>query len=199
MWSPPPATATLSDRDLRLAVELTRRFGDAVRQSPDPSDFLTFEIAPESVKPVLTYLKTEATPRYQRLEDLTVVDESARRDRDTYPDYTLVYHLLSFDPASRLRLKAPLTGGNPTHPSITDIWPSANWYEREVFDMFGIRFADHPDLRRILMPDHWKGHPCEKSIRAGRPRWPPTRKRMPAPASPGTGAVFLRRRSTPRR
>jgi len=162
MWSPPPATATLSDRDLRLAVELTRRFGDAVRQSPDPSDFLTFEIAPESVKPVLTYLKTEATPRYQRLEDLTAVDESARRDRDTYPDYTLVYHLLSFDPASRLRLKAPLTGGNPTHPSITDIWPSANWYEREVFDMFGIRFADHPDLRRILMPDHWKGHPLRK-------------------------------------
>ena len=76
--------------------------------------------------------------RFQRLDDLTSIDESARRDRKAYPDYTLVYHLLQYDSASRVRLTTPLSGLEPVAPSITDLWPSANWYEREVFDMFGI-------------------------------------------------------------
>ena len=191
MWSPPPAMATLSDGDTRLAAELTRRFGNTVQQIPETSDFLTFEVAPESVKQVLRYLNTEATPRYRRLEDLTAVDESARRIPAAYPDYTLVYHLLSFDPACRVRLKTPLSGETPTHPSITDIWPSANWYEREVFDMFGIRFDGHPNLHRILMPDYWKGHPLRKSHPGRATEMPPYTEEDARNLQPRDGGGFL--------
>jgi NADH-quinone oxidoreductase subunit B/C/D len=102
-----------------------------------------------------------------RLDDLTALDESARRDRKAYPDYTLVYQLLSFESASRVRLKVALSGLEPVTRSVTDIWPSANWYEREVFDMFGIRFEGHPNLRRLLMPHDWEGFPLRKGY-AGR-------------------------------
>ncbi len=123
----------------------------------------TFTVAPARVKEVLQYLKQEAQPRFRRLEDLTAVDESTRRHKQDYPDFTLVYHLLSYDNASRLRLKVELAGQEPEPDSITDIWPSANWYEREVYDMFGVRFKGHPNLRRILMPHDWEGHPLRKS------------------------------------
>jgi len=124
---------------------------------------MTLQVAESHLKDILRFLKTEASPKYVGLTDLTAVDESARREREKYPDLTLVYHLLSFESASRLRLKVPLTGRDPVTRSITDIWPSANWYEREVFDMFGIRFEGHPNLRRILMPYDWEGHPLRKS------------------------------------
>jgi NADH-quinone oxidoreductase subunit B/C/D len=116
---------------------------------------LTFQVAESRLKDVLHFLKQEATPRYQRLEDLTAIDESARRKREVYPDYTLVYHLLSFEPAGRVRLKVPLYGRDPVTKSVTDVWPSANWYEREVFDMFGVKFEGHPNLRRLIMPHDW--------------------------------------------
>ena len=86
-----------------------------------------------------------------------------RRNRHPERDFTLVYHLLAFDPPTRLRLTVPLAGEAPSAPSVIGIWPSAAWYEREVYDMFGIGFDGHPDLRRILMPDHWQGHPLRKS------------------------------------
>jgi NADH-quinone oxidoreductase subunit B/C/D len=124
---------------------------------------LTFVVEENRLKDVLRFLKTEATPRFQRLDDLTAIDESARRNRQEYPDCTLVYHLLSFEAASRLRLKVGVQGDAPVAQSVTDIWPSANWYEREIFDMFGVRFEGHPNLRRIIMPHHWDGHPLRKS------------------------------------
>jgi NADH-quinone oxidoreductase subunit B/C/D len=82
---------------------------------------------------------------------------------EAYPNYTLVYHLLSFDPPCRLRLKVGLTGADPVTKTVTDLWPSANWYEREVYDMFGIRFEGHPNLRRILNPHDWVGYPLRKN------------------------------------
>ena len=133
-----------------------------MRQEPHTSDMPTFHIEQDSLKEVLRFLKYESKPSYKRLDDLTAIDESARRERiwnkdfagaitDTgaaesysqmakrpYPDFTLVYQLLSFDSASRLRIKSGLNGAYPATGSVTDIWPSANWYEREVFDMFGI-------------------------------------------------------------
>ena len=163
MWTPPPRQIELNPSDQNLARDLGAQFGDAVEPLAPTSDMLTLQVAENRFKDVLRYLKTEATPKYQRLDDMTAIDESARRQPQNFPDYTMVYHLLSFDSANRLRLKVPLQGQDPVTRSITDIWPSANWYEREVFDLMGIRFEGHPNLSRIIMPPDWQGHPLRKS------------------------------------
>ncbi len=162
MWTPPPARIELNAAQRGLADSLRARFGDAVKALEPTSDMPAFEVPAAQVKAVLRYLKEEAAPRFRRLDDLTGIDESARRERGKYPDFTLVYHLLAFDRPERLRIKVPLTGQTPTAPSVTDIWPSAGWYEREAYDLLGIRFDGHPDLRRILMPHNWQGHPLRK-------------------------------------
>ena len=127
MWTPPPRQIELNRSDQELARVLGAQFGDAVAPVATTSDMLTLQVAENRFKDVLRYLKTEATPKYQRLDDMTAIDESARRQPQNFPDYTMVYHLLSFDAASRLRLKVPLQGQDPVTRSITDIWPSANW------------------------------------------------------------------------
>jgi len=73
-----------------------------------------------------------------------------------------VYHLLSIPHRQRLRLKVRLNGDDPSLESVTSVWPSANFFEREVYDLFGVRFASHPNLRRIMMPEDWEGHPLRK-------------------------------------
>ncbi len=163
MWTPPPHWIELSEREQSLAQALQTRFRDAVQQAEHTTDMPTFQVIADRVKEVLHFLKTESVPKFLRLDDLTAVDESARRERGEYPDYTLVYSLLSFEPPSRVRLKVPLDGANPAAATITDLWPSASWYEREVYDMFGISFEGHPRLWRLLMPHDWKGHPLRKS------------------------------------
>ncbi len=191
MWTPSPGRIEWNGRAEDLSQRLKDKFGEDLRQSSDALDMLTIQVGANRFRDVLRFLKTEATPRYLRLDDLTAIDESARRGskpydaytgtvaheisgeernrplQQTYPDYTVVYHLLSFDPPSRLRLKVGLAGEEPSIPTLTDLWPSANWYEREVYDMFGIRFEGHPNLRRILNDHNWEGHPLRKSY-AGR-------------------------------
>jgi NADH dehydrogenase I D subunit len=163
MWTPPPHVIELAEPEQSLSRTLVEKFGAAVEPAPQTSDMPTFKVEAARLKEVLQFLKTEAAPKFRRLEDLTAVDESARRQRENYPDFTLVYHLLSYESASRVRLKVDLNGQGPEPESITDLWPAANWYEREVYDMFGLRFKGHPDLRRLLMPHDWEGHPLRKS------------------------------------
>jgi NADH-quinone oxidoreductase subunit C/D len=119
---------------------------------------------PHKVKEVLTFLKTGMEHPFTFLFDLTAIDERTRRHRSGQPasDFTVVYHVLSFERNEDVRVKVPLSGTSPALPSITTLWPSANWYEREVWDMFGIVFEGHPHLQRILMPKTWKGHPLRK-------------------------------------
>jgi NADH-quinone oxidoreductase subunit C len=94
---------------------------------------------------------------YNFFEDLTAVDWFPAA-----PRFQLSYHILSHGYKERIRLRAMVEEAEPAVESITSVWPAANYYEREVFDLFGIRFEGHPNLRRIMMPDDWQGHPLRK-------------------------------------
>jgi NADH-quinone oxidoreductase subunit B/C/D len=192
MWTPPPAERPRDAGDSRLIDSLLQRFGDAVQVVSPTSDMTAIEVAPNAVGKVLTFLKEDATPRFLRLDDLTAIDETARRQRRAGHDFTLVYHLLAFEPAMRLRMTVPLAGEAPHAPSVTGIWPSASWYEREVYDMFGIHFDGHPDLRRILMPDHWQGHPLRKSYPGRATEMAPYTQADGRRLQPRDGGFFIR-------
>ena len=124
----------------------------------------TVWVAAEHVRDLLRYLQCEVAQPYRTLYDLCAIDERDRADRQKLPahDFTVVYHLLSYERNADIRLKVSLRGAYPTLQSVVDLWPSANWYEREAWDMFGVTFAGHPNLRRILMPPTWTGHPLRK-------------------------------------
>ncbi len=171
MWTPPPHHIEIKDTDRDMAGALKKQFGDALDQVPETSDMLTFHADRKIFKDVLAVLKKDFN--FRRLDDITAVDESARRDREEYPDYTMVYHLLSYESKNRVRIKVDLEGDSPSTDSITGIWPGAGWYEREVFDMFGIGFNGHPDLKRILMPPEWEGHPLRKDFKGRATEMPP--------------------------
>ncbi len=125
---------------------------------------LTLWVSKEQICEILKHLKYEIDKPFNLLYDLTAIDERYRTRRLGQPqsDFTIVYHLSSLERNEDIRLKTALLGQYPTTYSITSIWPSANWYEREVYDMFGVRFEGHPNLRRILMPQSWKGNPLRK-------------------------------------
>ena len=117
---------------------------------------------------VLSYLKKEIGRPYKMLYDLTCVDERTRSGRVNQPecDFAIIYHITSFERNEDIRIKVPLKDDDPNISTITNIWECANWYEREVFDMFGINFTGHPRLTRILMPRSWKGYPLRKDHHA---------------------------------
>jgi NADH-quinone oxidoreductase subunit C/D len=148
-----------------IIQELRSRFGGsllAVQETHDGSPAVW--VIASAVRSVLAYLKSEVPKPYRMLYDLTAIDERPRSNRQDQPDadFTLLYLLLSFDRNEYIHIKVPLKGDYPAVQTITNIWPSANWYEREVWDMFGISFEGHPHLRRILMPPTWQGHPLRK-------------------------------------
>ncbi len=124
----------------------------------------TFWMKAGAVKKALQYLKHQAARPYRMLYDLTGIDERQRTNRRGQPeaDFSAVYHLLSFERNEDVRLKVALTGEHPRIDTITDLWPCADWYERELWDMFGIEVAGHPRMRRILNPPWWQGHPLRK-------------------------------------
>jgi NADH-quinone oxidoreductase subunit C/D len=124
----------------------------------------TFWVSKDRAPALLRFLKEGVERPYKMLYDLSAIDERMRVHRDGQPpsDFTVVYHLLSFDRNEYVRIKVALAEGRLSLSSITSIWPAADWYEREVFDMFGIVFDGHPHLERLLMPKSWVGHPLRK-------------------------------------
>ncbi|MBB2167984.1 NADH-quinone oxidoreductase subunit C/D [Gluconacetobacter aggeris] len=157
------AQVTRASTPAILAIEPTR---DAVP---------TVWIARHDVHDVLARLKQPDTA-LRMLFDLTVIDERERTHRGNQPAsaFTLVYHLLSFaDAGDELRVKVPLPADRPHAPTITDLWPNANWYECEAWDLFGIVFDGHPFQRRILTPPTWVGHPLRKDHYARATEMPP--------------------------
>jgi NADH-quinone oxidoreductase subunit C len=117
-------------------------------------DELTIYIARESIRDACAWLKAQGLMDF--LSDVTCADFYPRQ-----PRFEMAYHLLSMKRKERVRLKVQL-GDEAAIESITPVWPSANFFEREVFDLFGIRFLGHRNLRRIMMPEDWEGHPLRK-------------------------------------
>lgn len=125
----------------------------------------TFIVPAENLLAVVQYLRDEGG--FKLFEDITAVDWLPKE-----PRFEVVYHFLSLTAKQPIRLKVPLQSQSPRVPSLTSLFSGANWYEREVFDLFGIHFEGHPDLRRIEMPEDWEGHPLRKDYPTTGPRRP---------------------------
>lgn len=139
------------------AAEVHARFPQAILDGKDDLGELTLVIDPASIVEVCRFLKDEG--KCTRLSGITATD--------WYPDdprFEIVYHLHSPERNLRLRLKCRVSEKAAGIDSVTGVWRGANWYEREIFDMFGVVFRNHPDLTRILMPEDWEGHPLRKDF-----------------------------------
>ncbi|WP_035349651.1 NADH-quinone oxidoreductase subunit C/D [Edaphobacter aggregans] len=147
-----------------LEQELQQELGDTAAPQSVRDDIPTFWVAKNNIHETIRSLRFNVPLPYTMLFDLTAIDERGRIHRDDQPpsDFSVVYHLYSYERNSYVRLKVALSDGQPVLPTITDIFPAANWYEREVWDMFGVVFDGHPHLERILMPRSWSGHPLRK-------------------------------------
>jgi NADH-quinone oxidoreductase subunit C len=153
---PAPAITDLEQlKDRRLVAALLAWNASAVQGAKFDYGELSIYIARESIREAVDRLKTQGLTDF--LSDVTCADYYPRD-----PRFEMAYHLLSIKRKERVRLKVRLGGEDATVESITAVWPSANFFEREVFDLFGIRFLGHPYLRRIMMPEDWEGHPLRK-------------------------------------
>lgn len=147
--------------DPLILDDLVRKFGaDCFVIQETIDNIPTLWVEANRLHEVLSYLK----PNYAMLYDLFGIDERLRANRQGQPDsgFTVVYHLLSLTRNADIRIKLATPESNPQAPTITNIWANANWYEREAWDMFGIKFTDHPNLYRILLPPTWEGHALRK-------------------------------------
>lgn len=142
------------------ADRLKAQFPDAVEAVVRRLGETTVVVKAEALPDVARWLRDELG--FEVCVDITAVDYLPRE-----PRFEVVYHLLSVSRRQRLRLKVPVGGKKPKVPTVTGVWPGANFYEREVYDMFGIEFEGHPNLKRILMPEDWDGHPLRKDYPLG--------------------------------
>ena len=148
-----------------VVQKVQEKYPDAILDVSDARGELTITTRKEGIHELMTFLKDDSELAYNFLADVTAVDYSLMEDvlvKYDYARFTVVYHLLSTERQERLRIKVPLHEKELSIPSMTAVWKVANWLERETYDMFGIIFENHPDLRRILMPDDYEGHPLRK-------------------------------------
>jgi NADH-quinone oxidoreductase subunit C len=150
----PPATMAATPWSSDLANEIKERFGDRIVETSTYLGQSFVVVKPDSAVPLIEYLKLEADFDY--LVDITAVDWPKRAER-----FDVVYILYSFARNERVRVKAYVAEGYKPETAV-NVHLTANWLEREVFDMFGIEFAGHPDMRRILLPEEWQGYPLRK-------------------------------------
>lgn len=144
-------------RSNAVAAAIEQRAGDALTGASFALGELTVYVEAARLVEICRFLKSEQ--KFNRLASITCVDWRPRE-----PRFEVVYHLHSLDRNERVRLKVRVASDDLEVDSVTGVWRAANWYEREVFDLFGIRFRNHPDMRRIMMPDEWKGHPLRKDV-----------------------------------
>ncbi len=157
-----------SEHDVVLA-RVQERFGDRILEASIEHDQPTFVVHRDILLELASFLRDDPDLKFVRLADLCGADflgverEMGRRAR-----FEVVYHFHSFELKRWVRVRVPVDEDDAEVPSLTGLWSGANWYERETYDLFGIRFADHPDLTRILMPDDWDGHPLRKDYQPAR-------------------------------
>jgi len=140
----------------RAVIKLKEKFSTAVLDVAEFRGEVTVTVSKSSILAALSFLKTEL--QYNQLTDVTAVDYLGKKE----DRFMMVYQLLSIPFKDRLRVKCPVGEADCTVPSATQVWSTANWLEREVYDLLGINFHNHPDQRRILMTDDWVGHPLRK-------------------------------------
>ncbi len=153
-----PAITDLEQLKDRLEVARLLAWNPvAVKAGKFDRNELTIEIARPFIRDACAFLRDDSELRYNFLSDLTCVDWYPNE-----PRFHVTYHLLSIPRLARLRLKVLLGSDDAAVDSLTPVWPAANFFEREVYDLFGIRFHGHPYLRRIMMPENWEGNPLRK-------------------------------------
>jgi len=142
------------------AVEVLRAWSaNAIEEVIEFRGETTLVIPRKVLSQVATRCREDEKLRFNLLTDATCVDRFPLE-----PRFELQYHLVSIPKKNKLRLRVKLSGDDPVVDSLVPVWPGANWLEREIFDLMGIRFTGHPDLRRILLPDDWEGHPLRKDF-----------------------------------
>ena len=141
----------------KLVQKLKAKFDGALLEAIEFIGQVSIRIAPEKLVEVCNFLRDEADAKFNYLSDLTCVHYPMRANAPL----EMVYNLYSITRNERVRLKVSLAEGESVD-SVTEVWPTANWMEREVYDLFGVTFKNHPDLRRILLPPDWEGHPLRK-------------------------------------
>jgi len=151
-----------------ILTALRTSFPEDVLETSTPLGDAAAVVKPEALAGIMAFLKAEPQA-FTMLLDLTCVDHPDRLDR-----FEMVYHVFALEGARRLRVKASLPAAEPVIGSLAGLWKNAVWLEREAFDMFGVRFEGHPDLRRLFMYDGFEGHPLRKDypLRGRQPRLP---------------------------
>jgi NADH-quinone oxidoreductase subunit C len=147
---------------LAILDELRARFGGAVLETHDHRGDHTAVVERNAIRDVLAFCRDSSALAFDVLMDLTAVDYAKFPGREDGPRFEVVYHLYSIVHNHRLRVKVAVDEDDARVRSAVPLWPIANWFEREVWDMFGIRFDGHPDLRRLLMYEEFVGHPLRK-------------------------------------
>ena len=145
-----------------MLARLRERLGARVLETHEHRGDHTVVVAREAIVEALALCRDDGALRFEVLMDLTAVDYLQFPGREDGPRFDVVYHLYSVTHNHRLRLKVPVEQDDAVVPTVCTLWPIANWLEREVWDMFGIRFAGHPDLRRLLLYEEFVGHPLRK-------------------------------------
>jgi len=145
-----------------ILARLRERLGDHVVETHDFRGDHTAVVARDALLAALALCRDDPKLGFDLLVDLTAVDYLKFPGREDGPRFEVVYHLYSVEHNHRVRLKVRVEEDDPWVPTATSLWPIANWLEREVWDMFGLRFEGHPDLRRLLLYEEFVGHPLRK-------------------------------------
>jgi NADH-quinone oxidoreductase subunit C len=152
----PPSAPFVEITSDPIIDKVRRQCPDAVLEAIESYGMQTLRIARDRIVSVCEFLRDDSHAQFDFLTDLT-----ARHIADAEKPFQVIYHLYSFPRNVRMRLKVALDDGQSC-PSVVSVWSSANWMEREAYDLVGVRFEGHPDLRRLLLPEDWEGHPLRK-------------------------------------